>query len=354
MDILITGGAGFIGSNLANYFLTRGAQVTIFDNLARQGVEHNVEWLQTMYSSPNLTFLRGDIRDADLLMEPVRKADTIYHLAGQVAVTTSITNPRHDFEVNALGTLNVLEAVRLSGHKPTVIFTSTNKVYGGMEDVVVTEQDNRYSYQDYPAGIDESHPLDFHSPYGCSKGAADQYVRDYGRIYNIPTVVFRMSCIYGHRQFGTEDQGWVAYFVIASLLGWPINIYGDGKQVRDILHINDLVRAFDLVRKNITATAGQVYNIGGGAANSIAIWREFGPLLSELADRDIPVEFMDWRPGDQKVYISDYRKATREFGWKPEISSHEGIRMLVNWANENLDLFEALRIEKQLTGAGGR
>lgn len=344
MSILITGGAGFVGSNLADHFLKQGETVTVFDNLARPGVERNLEWLQATHGSAKLTFIRGDVRDAESLLAPVAAAKTIYHLAGQVAVTTSVTNPRNDFEVNALGTFNVLEAIRLAGHKPTVVFTSTNKVYGGMEDVVIGETPERYFYQDYPAGINESHNLDFHSPYGCSKGAADQYVRDYGRIYDIPTVVFRMSCIYGPRQFGTEDQGWAAYFVIASMLGWPITIYGDGKQVRDMLYVKDLVRAFDLVRQKIDVATGQVYNIGGGAKNTIAIWREFGPILRDIVGHEIPVDFREWRPGDQKVYVSDHSKATRELGWAPEISARQGIEMLAQWVKDNLPLFEAPKL----------
>ncbi|MCE7917136.1 MAG: NAD-dependent epimerase/dehydratase family protein, partial [Nitrosomonas sp. PRO5] len=339
MSILITGGAGFIGSNLANYFLSQGEEVIIFDNLSRPGVELNLKWLQATHGDNRLTYVPGDIRSAEDLKEPVARANTIYHLAGQVAVTTSVTNPVHDFEVNALGTLNVLEAARLSGHKPTLIFTSTNKVYGGMENIAIAESENRYSYRDFPNGIDENHPLDFHSPYGCSKGAADQYVRGYRRIYDLPTVVFRMSCIYGPRQFGTEDQGWVAYFVIASLMGWPVTIYGDGKQIRDILYIDDLVRAFDLARQHISVTAGQVYNIGGGASNTIAIWSEFGPLLNRLSNKVMLVDHKDWRPGDQKVYVSDHSKATRAFGWRPEVSSHEGIERLMDWVKSNLDLF---------------
>jgi len=347
MSILITGGAGFIGSNLANYFLSRGEDVIIFDNLSRPGVERNLAWLQSVHGDTHLTYVPGDIREAAALETPVAQADTIYHLAGQVAVTTSVTHPVQDFEVNALGTLNVLEAARLSGHKPKIIFTSTNKVYGGMEDVTVVEDETRYAYQDYPAGIDETHSLDFHSPYGCSKGAADQYVRDYSRIYDLPTVVFRMSCIYGPRQFGSEDQGWVAYFIIASLLGWPITIYGDGKQVRDILYIDDLVRAFDLAREKISVTRGQVYNIGGGQSNTISIWREFGPILTELVGRDIPVDYKAWRPGDQKVYVSDHSKATRDFGWRPQISSREGIAKLAAWVQDNLDLFESPHLQNQ-------
>lgn len=344
MSILITGGAGFIGSNLANHFLSNGEKVTVFDNLARPGVNRNLEWLQKNHDANKLTYIQGDIREPKAIAEAVAKADVVYHLAGQVAVTTSVTDPRNDFEVNALGTFNMLEGVRLAGHKPTVIFTSTNKVYGGMEEVVIEEHATHYAYRDYPEGISEEHPLDFHSPYGCSKGAADQYVRDYGRIYDIPTVVFRMSCIYGPRQFGTEDQGWVAYFVIASLLGWPISIYGDGKQVRDVLFVDDLVGAFSMVKDNIKTTSGQVYNIGGGAKNTISIWSEFGTILRDLVGHEVPVTLSDWRPGDQLVYISNPAKAEREFGWKPQINKLDGIERLMQWVKANLELFPGARL----------
>ncbi|TEU12048.1 MAG: NAD-dependent epimerase/dehydratase family protein [Anaerolineales bacterium] len=339
MTFLITGGAGFIGSNLANHFLSTGEDVIIFDNLSRAGVARNLDWLYATHGDRHLTHLHADIRDADALADAVARADVIYHLAAQVAVTTSVAEPRTDFEVNALGTFNVLEGARLAGHKPILIFTSTNKVYGGMEDVAIVEEQIRYRYCDYPQGIAEDWSLDFHSPYGCSKGAADQYVRDYARIYDLPTVVFRMSCIYGPRQFGTEDQGWVAYFVIASLLGWPITIYGDGKQVRDILFIDDLVRAFDLATEDIQVTAGQAYNIGGGSDNTIAVWREFGEVLRDLIGREIPVSYSDWRPGDQLVYVSDTRKARRDFGWQPQIGKREGIERLLYWVQNNLELF---------------
>lgn len=343
MTILITGGAGFIGSNLAHHHLSNGEDVVIFDNLSRPGVARNLDWLRVTHGDRHLTHLQADIRDASAVADAVARADVVYHFAAQVAVTTSVAEPRTDFEVNALGTFNVLEGARLAGHKPILIFTSTNKVYGGMEDVAIVEEETRYRYRDYPQGITEARPLDFHSPYGCSKGAADQYVRDYARIYDLPTVVFRMSCIYGPRQFGTEDQGWVAYFVIASLLGWPITIYGDGKQVRDILFIDDLVRAFDLATEHIQVTAGQVYNIGGGPDNVIAIWQEFGEVLRDLTGREIPVSYSNWRPGDQLVYVSDPRKAERSFGWQPRIGTLEGIGRLLHWVQGNLDLFDFSR-----------
>jgi CDP-paratose 2-epimerase len=339
MTILITGGAGFIGSNLANHFLNKGEEVVILDNLSRAGVARNLDWLSATHGNRRFTCLQEDIRDAHAVADAVASADVIYHLAAQVAVTTSVEEPRCDFEVNALGTLNVLEGARLAGHKPIIVFTSTNKVYGGMEDVVVLGDETSYLYRDYPQGIAEDRPLDFHSPYGCSKGAADQYVRDYARIYDLPTVVFRMSCIYGPRQFGTEDQGWVAYFVIASLLNWAITIYGDGKQVRDILFVDDLVRAFDLATEHIGVTAGQVYNIGGGPDNTIAIWQEFGEVLRDLIGREIPVKHGDWRPGDQLIYVSDTRKARRDFGWQPQVGRLDGIRRLLCWVENNLDLF---------------
>jgi len=299
-------------------------------------------WLRSRYGHSQLHCIQGDVRNFEAVQAAVREADVIYHLAGQVAVTSSVIHPRSDFEINALGTLNVLEAARLSGRQPILIFTSTNKVYGGMEDVVVVEEDTRYEYRDFPHGIPESRPLDFHSPYGCSKGAMDQYVHDYARTYDLPTVVFRMSCIYGPRQFGTEDQGWLAHFMIAAATGRPITIYGDGKQVRDVLFIEDLVRAFRLAVEKIDTTAGQVYNIGGGPSNTLSIWREFGELLAELSGEHIPVRFDRWRPGDQSCYVSDIRKANRHMGWQPHVDKETGIRRLWEWVSSNQSLFRAL------------
>jgi len=339
MSILITGGAGFIGTNLASHFLSKNVDVVILDNLARVGTASNLDWLRATHGDRHLTHVRADVRDADAVARVVDRAEVVFHLAAQVAVTSSVEDPRLDFETNALGTFNVLEAARLSGHRPTIVFTSTNKVYGGMKGPAVVQEETRYRYRDLPDGISEDQLLDFHSPYGCSKGAADQYVRDYARIYDLPSIVFRMSCIYGPRQFGTEDQGWVAYFTIASLLGRPITIYGDGKQVRDILFIDDLVRALELAVQHIGVTAGQVYNIGGGPANTISIWREFGEVLATLVGREIPVTYRDLRPGDQLVYVSDTHKAARGFGWQPRISKGEGIERLVHWVRENVRLF---------------
>src|SRR5262249_50328517 len=263
-----------------------------------------------------------------------------YHLAGQVAVTTSVEDPRNDYEVNALGTFNLLEAARLGGRRPTVVFTSTNKVYGGMEDVGVVERSTRYEYRDLPHGVPETQPLDFHSPYGCSKGAADQYVRDYARIYDLPTVVFRMSCIYGPRQFGNEDQGWVAHFLIAAVTGQPITIYGNGKQVRDVLFVDDLVRALRLAVERIDACKGQVFNIGGGPNNALAVWQEFRELLADLKGEKVPVRYGDWRPGDQPCYVSDIRKAGHYLEWTPRIDKDAGIRRLWEWVSSCDGLFQ--------------
>jgi CDP-paratose 2-epimerase len=252
-------------------------------------------------------------------------------MAAQVAVTTSVTDPRTDFEVNALGTFNLLEAARHAGDNPIVVFASTNKVYGGMEDVAIVEQPTRYAYRDLPLGVPETRPLDFNSPYGCSKGAADQYTRDYARIYGLRSVVFRQSCIFGPHQMGVEDQGWVAWFVIAALTGQPITIYGDGKQVRDVLHVDDLIDAYLAAVERIDVTAGQVYNMGGGPDLTMSVWAEFGPMLEKLLGRRIEVGYGDWRPGDQRVYISDIRKAKQELGWAPKIGVHDGLAQLIEW-----------------------
>lgn len=339
MRILITGGAGFIGSNLAYQLISEGHEITIFDNLSRRGTELNLIWLKENHRD-RFQFIRGDVRDGNALMEAVKGREAVYHLAAQVAVTTSITDPRTDFDINALGTLNVLEAIRRVGDNPIVIFTSTNKVYGEMKDAIVIEQDTRYAFRDFPEGISENQGLDFHSPYGCSKGASDQYVRDYSRIYGIRSIVFRMSCIYGIRQFGNEDQGWIAHFLISAALGKNIIIYGDGKQVRDVLFINDLVQAFKLAVKHINVTSGQVYNIGGGSQNTLSIWAEFKDLLARLAEHKISFTYSDQRPGDQPIYISNIGKAQRDFGWKPKIKQEEGVRRLWDWVIENRHLFE--------------
>jgi len=340
MRILITGGAGFIGCNLAEACIRAGHRVQLFDNLSRRGSAANLAWLHSIFGEAGFEFVQGDIRDYRAIEAATEGAEAVYHLAAQTAVTTSVTDPRPDFEINALGTFNVLEAARSAAHDPIFIFSSTNKVYGGMEDAPAQELAARYVLPDYPHGVSEERPLDFHSPYGCSKGAADQYVRDYSRIYGLRSVVFRQSCIYGQRQMGVEDQGWVAWFVIAAVTGRPITIYGNGKQVRDLLHVDDLVRAFQTATERIETTAGQVYNLGGGPDNTLAIWTEFGPLLSELLGKPVvPAGFSDWRPGDQPVFVADIDKARRQFGWAPRVGVREGITRLFAWVQANRELF---------------
>lgn len=340
MHYLVTGGAGFIGSNYVHRLLKRGERVTIYDNLSRSGNQANLAWLHKTFGANAFQLVPADVRDAEALRVAAHDADVIAHFAGQVAVTTSVTDPRTDIEVNAMGTFNVLEAARASRKQPLVLYTSTNKVYGGMGNLIIEEKATRYAYRDYPEGIPETYPLDFHSPYGCSKGAGDQYVRDYARIYDLPTVVFRQSCIYGPRQFGVEDQGWIAWFIIAAITGQPITIYGDGKQVRDVLYIDDVLNAYDIAITNVEHVAGQIYNIGGGPQNQLAVWQEFEPLLTQLLGHDLPVGHDDWRPGDQRIYVSDIRKAQRELNWEPQISVKQGITRLYHWIVENRNLFE--------------
>ncbi|MCX6054933.1 MAG: GDP-mannose 4,6-dehydratase [Chloroflexi bacterium] len=337
--ILITGGAGFIGSNYAARCLERGEKVVLFDDLSRAGSKLNLEWLESVFGNESFKLIIGDVRDTELITAAVNKASRVLHLAAQVAVTTSVLNPRTDFEINALGTFNTLEAARISGNQPAFVFASTNKVYGGMENMRVVELETRYDYEDLPNGASEEQLLDFHSPYGCSKGCGDQYVRDYYRIYDLPTVVLRQSCIYGTRQFGIEDQGWVAWFVIAAITGKPISIYGNGKQVRDILSISDLLDAYDHAFEELPKIGGQVFNIGGGRNNTISIWLEFKPILEKMLGRKIDVTWADWRPGDQPVFISDIRKAESLLNWHPKINFEEGIAILFDWVNQNRKLF---------------
>ncbi|MCX6039281.1 MAG: GDP-mannose 4,6-dehydratase [Chloroflexi bacterium] len=338
-NYFITGGAGFIGSNYVSRLLERGEKVTIYDNLSRAGAPRNLAWLQEKFGEAAFRLTVGDVRDAALLTISSRAADVIIHLAAQVAVTTSVIHPREDFEINAQGTFNVLEAARLNERKPVILYASTNKVYGGMEDVKVVEDATRWRYSDLPLGCPETQPLDFHSPYGCSKGTGDQYVRDYARIYGLPSVVLRQSCIYGPRQFGVEDQGWVAWMIIAAVTGRPLTIYGDGKQIRDVLHVDDLLNAYDAATAKIDSVRGQVYNLGGGPENTMSIWTEFGPLLERLLGKPVPVRRGDWRPGDQKVFVADIRKAERDLGWKPKVGVEAGEGRLFEWVRENKDLF---------------
>ena len=342
-EVIVTGGAGFTGANVVHHYLNQGHKVVLFDNLSRKGCLDNLEWLKQNPNAGNLQLVIGDCRTPPVeLKAAVERADALFHYAAQVAVTTSVTDPRNDFEGNALSTFNMLELVRKSqGNKPPFFFASTNKVYGGMEDVATVEGEDRYSYRDLPRGIPEDRLLDFHSPYGCSKGCADQYVRDYSRIYDLPTVVFRQSCIYGYRQFGVEDQGWVAWFIIAAVLNKPITIYGDGKQVRDVLFIEDLIGAYDAAWAQIDKTSGRVYNIGGGAPNTISLLQLLDFLKNEAG---LPVEpsYDDWRPGDQPVYVSDIQKADDEFGWRPQVDWTEGVGKLVDWVRENRTMLESL------------
>ena len=338
-NYLVTGGAGFIGSNYVHRLLQRNEQVTIFDNLSRAGAPRNVDWLKREFGDDRVRLIVGDVRNAGQIAEAAKEADVIVHLAGQVAVTTSVVNPRDDFEANALGTFNVLEAARASARNPVFLYASTNKVYGGMDDVALKEEVTRWLYADLVHGCAETQPLDFHSPYGVSKGTGDQYVRDYSRIYGLRSVVFRQSCIYGPRQFGVEDQGWLAWMMIAAVTGRKITIYGDGKQVRDVLHVHDLLNAYDAAIEKIDVAQGQIYNMGGGARNVLAIWAEFGPILERLLGEKIEVARDDWRPGDQKVFYADFRKAQRELGWEPKIDLEEGLEMLFEWVKANKGQF---------------
>jgi CDP-paratose 2-epimerase len=330
--VLITGGAGFIGVHAARYWGSRG-QVLIVDNLSRKGTQTNLEWVQGQVA---VAFENVDIRDAVRVRETVSRfrPDLVLHLAGQVAVTTSVANPRLDFEGNALGTFNVLEAVREAAPEAALIYASTNKVYGGMEDVRVELRGRRYAYAELPHGASEERPLDFHSPYGCSKGAADQYVRDYARIYGLRTTVCRQSCIYGTQQFGVEDQGWVAWFTIATVLGRPITVYGDGCQVRDVLWVEDLIEAFAAIAAAGDRCRGQIYNLGGGPENTMSLL-ELLDLLETLNGRKPGHAFGDWRPGDQRVFVADIRKAERELAWRPKVGPAEGVRRLHAWVREN-------------------
>jgi CDP-paratose 2-epimerase len=334
-SVLIFGGAGFIGSNLAHHLLTRtSAQVHIFDSLVRRGVQHNLDWLKEVAGSSNrLRVTIGDVRERALVESVVDGATEIYHFAAQVAVTTSVIDPRLDFEVNLGGTFNILDAARRAGNKPFILFTSTNKVYGDLGLGEPMRQPGRYVYPGHN-GVSESQPLDFHSPYGCSKGAADQYVRDFGRIYGIPTIVLRMSCIAGPRQFGTEDQGWVAHFLYSALQQRPIVIYGDGRQVRDVLCVHDLIRAIDLLQESQATTAGQIYNIGGGLQNTTSL-RELVTHIEKMTGQKLEITSADSRPGDQLVYITDFTQLRLATGWSPEINIHETLRMLNAFWQQN-------------------
>jgi CDP-paratose 2-epimerase len=343
-SVLIFGGAGFIGSNWAHRLLeSTEAKVHIFDNLSRQGVRHNLALLQKLDGkSGRLQITIGDVRDRELVERAARHATEIYHFAAQVAVTSSLADPRCDFDVNVGGTFNVLEAARKSGNRPFVLFTSTNKVYGEIGQESIRVLGRRYGYLD-SQGISELQPLDFHSPYGCSKGAADQYVHDYARIFRLPTVVLRMSCIAGPRQFGNEDQGWVAHFLYSALTGNRVVIYGDGRQVRDVLCVHDLLRVFELTRLQQNVTAGQIYNVGGGQKNTVSLL-ELTDLIEELTDRKLQYELDERRPGDQLIYVTDHAKLRQHTGWQPEYTVRETLQAIYEWWKDNRAAFAPVAV----------
>jgi CDP-paratose 2-epimerase len=333
--VLITGGVGFVGTNLAHRLLSSGQRVRIFDSLARPGVERNMRWLQAKHGDL-LQVEIADVRNRHRLHTALRDVSQVFHFAAQVAVTSSLASPIHDFEVNARGMLNLLEEMRALPTPPPLVFTSTNKVYGSLSDVELMEGPSHYEPVDRSVrlnGISERHPLDFHSPYGCSKGVADQYVLDYTRSFGLSAVVFRMSCIYGPHQFGTEDQGWVAHFLLQGLNRQPVTIYGDGKQVRDILFVDDLVDALLLAQARMNGISGQAFNIGGGPDNIVSLL-ELLDSMSELDAYPSHVDFAPWRAGDQRYYVSDYSKFRKSTGWTPKVSVHDGVRGLLNWLRQ--------------------
>ena len=329
--ILITGGAGFIGSNLADRLAAAGNEIIVYDALSRPGVERNLAWLKDRHGRL-ITHVAGDVRDEDQLVRAVGEAGAVFHFAAQVAVTTSLADPREDFDINVRGTINLLDAVRMRHDRVPVIFASTNKVYGDLADIEFDTLHDRYEPKSFVArrGIDESRPLDFHTPYGCSKGAADQYVIDYARSFGIPTAVFRMSCIYGQRQMGTEDQGWVAHFLIRALEGRPITIYGDGRQVRDILDVGDAVNAYVAALDNIDHIAGSAFNLGGGPANAISLLELIDEMRGVIG-RGIELRFEDWRQGDQRWFVADTGKARAALGLPKPRGWRDGVAALAEW-----------------------
>jgi CDP-paratose 2-epimerase len=348
-SVLIFGGAGFIGSNWAHRLLkTTDAKVHVFDNLSRRGVHHNLKWLQKAAgNSDRLQVTIGDVRDSAMVERAVSKATEIYHFAAQVAVTSSVTDPRFDFEVNVGGTFNILEAARKSKRRPFLLFTSTNKVYGDLGGQTLSRGALRYNCGPADA-VSELQPLDFHSPYGCSKGSADQYVHDYARIFDLPTVVFRMSCIAGPRQFGNEDQGWVAHFLYSALQQQAITIYGDGRQVRDVLAVEDLMRAFESVRAHIGQSGGQVYNVGGGIGNCTSLL-ELIDEIERLTGIRIDYEFDRVRPGDQPVYITDFSKLRHHTGWSPQLKLRDILENIHGFWKQNRELFRPAAVATRLT-----
>ena len=333
--VLVTGGAGFIGCNIANRLAEEGHQILVYDALSRPGVEKNLAWLKERHGG-KIGSVVADIRDEDQLGRAAREAKAVFHMAAQVAVTTSLADPREDFEINIRGTLNLLDAIRLQGERTPVIFASTNKVYGDLADIDFRLEGQRYVPQDAEVaqhGIGEARPLDFHTPYGCSKGAADQYVLDYARSYGIPAAVVRMSCIYGLRQMGTEDQGWVAHFLIRALEGEPITLYGDGHQVRDIMDVRNAVEAYVRAWERIDEISGRAFNLGGGPANAVSL-RELIAYMSELLGREVDVRFSDWRAGDQRYFVADTRAVREALDLSPAVPWKEGVALLADWLRE--------------------
>jgi len=333
---LITGGAGFVAANVADRLLREGWAVTLFDNLSRAGVERNVAWLEAQHGD-RVELVVGDVRDAAALRNVVAGTSRVFHFAAQVAVTTSLVDPILDFEVNARGTINLLEALRALDDPPTLLFTSTNKVYGHLDDLRLEARGRRYEPADPHVarhGISEQRPLDFHSPYGCSKGAAEQYVLDYARTFRLPATVFRMSCIYGPHQFGTEDQGWVAHFLIQALHGQPLTLFGDGLQVRDVLYVDDLVDAMLAAHEAIERTTGRAFNVGGGCGNTVSLLELIG-LIGELIGSRPAYGLEPWRPADQRYYVSDLSKLRAATGWAPRVPVDEGVDRLLAWLVES-------------------
>jgi CDP-paratose 2-epimerase len=337
MKLLITGGCGFLGSNLSINAINRDDELVVFDNLHRKGSLYNLQWLM---EQGTFRFVHGDIRNQNDITSLVQefKPDAIFHLAGQVAMTTSIANPRMDFEINVIGTYNLLEAVRRYASEAVVLYSSTNKVYGNLEQYRYHETDTRYNCIDKPAGFDEGTLLEFHSPYGCSKGAADQYMLDYARIFGIKTVVFRHSSMYGEQQFATYDQGWIGWFIKEALRikkdgKGKIEIHGNGKQVRDILYVEDMINLYSMTFEKIDKCAGEAFNIGGGMKNSISLIELLRYLENKLS---IEIELIkkEWRLSDQKVFVADIKKITKTIGWEPQVSKDNGLDKMIGWSKK--------------------
>ncbi|HEV2865316.1 MAG TPA: SDR family NAD(P)-dependent oxidoreductase [Allosphingosinicella sp.] len=353
--VLITGGAGFIGSNIADALAEAGHDVLVYDSLARPGVERNLAWLEQRHGS-RIASVVADVRDEDELARAAREAKAVFHMAAQVAVTTSLADPREDFEINLRGTLNLLDALRLRGEPVPLVFASTNKVYGDLADLDIGLAGDRYVPQDPQVrdrGIGEARPLDFHTPYGCSKGAADQYVLDYARSYDLPAAVIRMSCIYGRRQMGTEDQGWVAHFLIRALEGRPITVYGDGCQVRDILDVSNAVEAYLAVWRNIERLRGRAFNLGGGPENAVSLRQLIG-RIAEITGRQVEVSLEDWREGDQRYFVADTSALRSAVNVAAPVPWRDGVAALAAWLREERGLADpAPAAEAQLLAGAG-